>query len=226
MPPRSSVSSVLVEIASVARSDTRISPKVAYGRVSGAMPSISSGRSRGRRLRRRARGRSDSPPRSSLGARLRTRWPQYGHSVTYGLTSDPQFLQTTKRSGWLMEPRIVALQSGLFDDLGHDLAQVVVGLVDHQLPGAAVAVVQDVVDAVQIVGRPQVLGMLHHAAQNPPRQLLGRHARGLGQVDQLPLEPVAGGEELVLVEHLVRVATQFLAGVEMLAQLLHERLHE
>jgi hypothetical protein len=22
--------------------------------------------------------------------------------VTYGLTSDPQFLQTTKRSGWLM----------------------------------------------------------------------------------------------------------------------------
>ena len=38
------------------------------------------------------------PPRSIFGARLRTRCPQYGHSVTYGLTSDPQFLQTTKRS--------------------------------------------------------------------------------------------------------------------------------
>jgi hypothetical protein len=25
--------------------------------------------------------------------------PQYGHSVMYGLTSDPQFLQTTNRSG-------------------------------------------------------------------------------------------------------------------------------
>src|SRR3954466_9788717 len=114
------------------------------------MPGISPRRIFGSERWRRWRLGSSSP-RSIFGARLRTRWPQYGHSVTYGLTSDPQFLQTTKRSGWLMEPRIVALQSGLFDDLGHDLAQVVVGLVDHHLPGAAVAVVEDVVDAVQIV---------------------------------------------------------------------------
>jgi pimeloyl-ACP methyl ester carboxylesterase len=40
-------------------------------------------------------------PRSIFGARLRTRWPQYGHSVTYGETSEAQFLQTTKRSGSL-----------------------------------------------------------------------------------------------------------------------------
>ena len=71
------------------------------GRVSGAIPSISAVRKRDSRgLRRcRTRGAASSPLRSSLGARLRTRWPQYGHSVTYGLTSDPQFLQTTKRSG-------------------------------------------------------------------------------------------------------------------------------
>jgi hypothetical protein len=43
---------------------------------------------------------SGSPlERSIFGARFRTRCPQYGHSVTYGLTSEPQFLQTTKRSG-------------------------------------------------------------------------------------------------------------------------------
>jgi hypothetical protein len=36
---------------------------------------------------------------SSFGARLRSRLPQYGHSVMYGLTSDPQDLHTTKRSG-------------------------------------------------------------------------------------------------------------------------------
>jgi hypothetical protein len=32
---------------------------------------------------------------------LRTRWPQYGHSVTYMLTSEPQFLQTTNSSASL-----------------------------------------------------------------------------------------------------------------------------
>ena len=37
--------------------------------------------------------------RSILGARLRNRCPQYGHSVMYGETSAPQDLQTTKRSG-------------------------------------------------------------------------------------------------------------------------------
>jgi hypothetical protein len=40
-----------------------------------------------------------TPPRSSFGARLRRRVPQYGHSVMYGETSEPQLLQMTKRSG-------------------------------------------------------------------------------------------------------------------------------
>src|SRR5262245_2662270 len=73
---------------------------VAYGFVSGAIPAISSARSRGSFLARLRRLVVGSPvERSILGARLRTRCPQYGHSVTYGLTSDPQFLQTTNRSG-------------------------------------------------------------------------------------------------------------------------------
>src|ERR671918_1798611 len=78
----------------------RISAPVAYGLVSGAIPAISSARSRGSFLARLRRFGAASPvDRSIFGARLRTRCPQYGHSVTYGLTSDPQFLQTTNRSG-------------------------------------------------------------------------------------------------------------------------------
>ena len=67
------------------------------------IPGISPGRSgarRGRgRLRRAERGAFGMPPFSSFGARLRSRVPQYGHSVMYGDTSARQFLQTTKRSG-------------------------------------------------------------------------------------------------------------------------------
>ena len=64
------------------------------------MPAISSARSRGSFFARLRRFCSGSPEeRSIFGARFRTRCPQYGHSVTYGLTSEPQFLQTTNRSG-------------------------------------------------------------------------------------------------------------------------------
>src|SRR4051795_6720636 len=71
---------------------------VAHGRASARMPGISPGRSglsRGVGIFERLGGLSG---RSSLGARLRRRVPQYGHSVTYGLTSDPHFLQMTNRS--------------------------------------------------------------------------------------------------------------------------------
>src|SRR5437870_10608788 len=55
----------------------------------------------GRRGRRRSRPRGEpfsACSRGSFGARLRNRWPQYGHSVMYGLTSDPHCLHTTNRS--------------------------------------------------------------------------------------------------------------------------------
>ena len=80
---------------------------VASGRVSAAMPGISPARRRGSAGAADRRRGSSSSPRSIFGARLRTRWPQYGHSVTYGLTSDEQFLQTTNRSGSLTRPRIL-----------------------------------------------------------------------------------------------------------------------
>src|SRR4051794_8393148 len=87
----------------VVASAATIRMPVAYGRTSGAMPGISSRRSRGSEggLRRRRGAASAPSPRSIFGARLRTRWPQYGHSVTYMLTSDLQFLQTTNSSASL-----------------------------------------------------------------------------------------------------------------------------
>src|SRR5437588_7188008 len=80
---------------------TTTSTIVAYGCDSARIPGISPRRRRGSagaggRLRRRSVTR---PSRSILGARLRSLLPQYGHSVMYGLTSDPQLLQTTNSSG-------------------------------------------------------------------------------------------------------------------------------
>src|ERR687896_2001139 len=100
------------------------------------MPGISPGFRRpsvGRR-RRDAFGSFGTPPRSSFGARLRSRVPQYGHSVMYGDTSEPHFLQTTKRSGPLaISPSILRARIGRFDDLLQDFPVVVVGLVHDAL---------------------------------------------------------------------------------------------
>jgi hypothetical protein len=67
------------------------------------------------RLRAR-RGSETVPSRSIFGARLRNRVPQYGHSVMYGLTSLPQFLQTTLRSG------ICAIASTILGPRAHVLS--------------------------------------------------------------------------------------------------------
>src|SRR5215207_8741044 len=95
---RSRIRSQPARPSSVTTTDARISAIVPYGRRSGRMPGISPGRSGASRGRER-RGAFGVPPRSSFGARLRSRVPQYGHSVMYGDTSEPQLLQTTKRSG-------------------------------------------------------------------------------------------------------------------------------
>src|SRR4051794_5622307 len=80
------------------------------------MPGISPERSGASRGRDR-RGGLGVPPRSSFGARLRSRVPQYGHSVMYGDTSEPQLLQTTKRSGPLaMDVRFYAYPVAPPDD--------------------------------------------------------------------------------------------------------------
>src|SRR4051795_8426928 len=181
---------------SVISSEIPMINPVATGRLSGAMPWISSARrleSRGRR--RLARGSASSPPRSSFGARLRTRWPQYGHSVTYGLTSDPQFLQTTKRSGWdtdlqstrleVLIPRYVhGLRDGGREDLAHDLAEIVVRLEDDDLAGGAVAAVEELLEALEVVDRAQVLRMRPQAVHQAAGEGSRVHAVHLRQVDE------------------------------------------
>src|ERR1700693_5401261 len=82
-------------------SPARTSVIDAYGCDSGRIPGISPRFRRGSDGvgGRRRRFSVTRPWRSSFGARLRRRVPQYGHSVMYGGTSDPQLLQITNRSG-------------------------------------------------------------------------------------------------------------------------------
>src|SRR5439155_19110944 len=68
--------------------------------------------------------------------------------------------------------RIVPSQSRLLDYLGHDLAEVVVGLVDDQLARAAVAPVEDVLDGVELVHRAQVLSVPPHPLEHALSELL------------------------------------------------------
>src|SRR3954447_21173069 len=198
------------------------STMVAHGREPNAgaeTPGIR--RSRGARLAfvrrdRRGLGSEIVPSRSILGARLRRRVPQYGHSVMYGETSAPQFLQTTKRSGPLaMGPIDSTVESGArgFDDLGHDLAEVVVGLVDHHLALRAAAALEQVPDACEVVRGAHLLGVLTQAIEQPAGEILRRDPVARGQVDELPTEPVAGRQPLVLVEDLERVVRELLAGL-------------
>src|SRR3954454_19914679 len=212
---------------------------VAYGRRSGRIPGISPGRRRPSDGRRAARGGLGTPPRSSFGARLRSRVPQYGHSVMYGDTSEPQLLQTTKRSGPLaMSPRHstppgatpgrirTSLRRRRLDDLAHDLGVVPVRLVHDPLPVGAVPSLQEVHDALELGLRTEVLGVLAQPVDQAAVQLARRHRAPLGQLDELPVEPEAGGHPLVLVEHLVGEAGEPLAGLEVLGELLDHRLDE
>ena len=68
--------------------------------------------------------------------------------------------------------------------------------------------------------------MLAQPLVKPPRERLRAHRLALGQVDQLAVEPVPRRQPLVLVEHLVRVVAELLAGVEVLGQLLDHRLDQ
>src|SRR5215218_1631363 len=195
------------------------------------------------------------PPRSSFGARLRSRLPQYGHSVMYGDTSRPQLRQTTKRSGplamgegyvaegpgpallwpaprpdplgsgaWQAKPFSIA--SGGADDLPQQFRPVVVRLVDDPLTGGSGALLEQVGDALELVGAAEVLGVLAQPVVQAPAELLGRDHPALGQVDELALEAMAGRQPLVLVEHLVRVGAELLAGLVVLGELLDHRLDQ
>src|SRR3954451_21167128 len=95
----------------------------------------------------------------------------------YGDTSAPQFLQTTNRSGPLAMGPIdstVASGSRRFDNLGHDLAQVVVGLVDDDLALGAAALGQQILDAGEVAGGADLLGVLAQPVEQPVGQVLRR----------------------------------------------------
>ena len=95
--------------------DARTSAIVTYGPAVRADAGDLARRAAARAAGAARRGGLGVPPRSSFGARLRSRVPQYGHSVMYGDTSEPQLLQTTKRSGPLaMDHRFYASRSGRF----------------------------------------------------------------------------------------------------------------
>ena len=133
---------------SIAITQTRISPNVAYGRVSGAMPAISSARRRGS-LRARRRRRWAGSPSGAVDLRrpladplpaVRALGHVRAHLGAAVLADDEQVRlrhglpQSTRRA----EPVRRLLAGGLgrlghrrVEDLAHHLAEVVVGLVDH-----------------------------------------------------------------------------------------------
>src|SRR5918997_615283 len=69
------------------------------------------------------------------------------------------------------------LRRGHLDDVGHQLAQVVVGLVHDDLAGGPVAVVEDVLDALPLALRAEVLRVLAQPVEQAPHQLARRNAR-------------------------------------------------
>ena len=102
----------------------------------------------------------------------------------YGLTSAWQFLHTTKRSGWDMPTILRSARArsgelggysgphsgrGRGDDLGHDLVEVVIGLVDDDLTGGAVAALEQVANAVERVLGAEILRVRRQALEQALR---------------------------------------------------------
>src|SRR4051812_25251726 len=210
--------------------DAATSTIVAHGlrsNVSVRRPGIRTSRSR--RRWRRGLGSEIVPSRSIFGARLRSRVPQYGHSVMYGDTSEPQFLQTTNRSGPVATGSILCgrqLGPRGFHDLGHDLAQVVVGLVDDDLALGPAAALDEVLDAGEVGLRTDLLGVLAQAVELAARKVAGTDLLAGGQVDKLTGQSVASGQPLVLVEDLPRQVGQVRRGAESLGELVDHRLDQ
>jgi hypothetical protein len=62
--------------------------------------------------------------------------------------------------------------------------------------------------------------MIAHPVDQPPGECPCRHALGAGKVDELPVEAMAGGQPLALVEHLERVARELPGGLEAITRTL------
>src|SRR5438132_392456 len=100
------------------------------------------------------------------------------------------------------------LNRGGLDDLSRHLAQVVVGLVDHDLTGGSIAPVEQIFDRLELSQRAEIAAMVTHPIDQPPGQRARWYTLVPGQIDELPLESVPRRQPFVLVEHLKRIARQ------------------
>src|SRR5687768_8068828 len=153
------------------------------------------------RSRRPSRTLISSPSRSRRGARFLSRVPQYGHSVTYGLTSEPQLRQMTLSSG----PAILAFEDKAWSgdhETANDVLEVPRPLPGGELVAGPGALPEDLPDGFQVVGAAE----LHRVARKLLEQALGelgrRHVVACVEVDELALHAADRSPDLVVVEEL------------------------
>src|SRR5688572_9954599 len=178
----------------------------------------------------RAWARACGPAARSRGTRSRTGSPR-SRSSCRRRTGPAATRSLSEYPARAARPALLAgglrrLGHGCVEYLPHHLAQVVVRLVHDDLARGAIATVEDLLEAVEIALGAKLLGVRPQPLHEPARQLGDRHPLLVRQVDEVGAQAVPGRQPLVLVEHLVRVAGQLLAAVEVLAQLLHHGLHE
>src|SRR6188472_4785278 len=80
--------------------------------------------------------------------------------------------------------------AGRLDDLGHHLAQVAVGLEDHELTRRAVAALEQVLDRLELGRRAEVAGVVGQPVEHPAHERLRGHALAGREVDELAVEAV------------------------------------
>ena len=117
---------------------------------------------------------------------------------------------------------------GRVRDLADDLDDVAVRVVDPQLPVGAVAAGEDRADPLELALGAELARVRLEVAQRPADELRDRDAVPPpgGEVHHGRLEPVAGGEPLVLGGQDPVVRRDLLAAVELLGVELDERLAE
>src|SRR6185312_9899650 len=111
----------------------------------------------------------------------------------------------TRRSGPAARGRSAlpsARGRGVLDDLRDQLVQVAVGLEDHLLAQRAVAGAQQVLDALQLLGAAERLGVRAQLLEQRRRHLPNRAPGAAAMVEQLRLDAMARRQPAVLVDHL------------------------
>src|SRR3954454_5788983 len=112
-------------------------------------------------------------------------------------------------------------------DLARHLDDVAVRVEDAELPVGAVALREDVLDALELAVGAELAGMRLEVPERPPDELSDGHAvpAARGEVHDRRLEAVACTEPLVLGDENAVERGQLRARVETLRVVLHEGLH-